>query len=73
MTPPLKKKPQDSALLQIRISRDLRDEFMRQAKSEDDSASRLIRQWIRQYLSQAHKKICLTRDSLNRQSKWGQR
>jgi len=50
MTPPLKKKPQDSALLQVRISRDLRDEFMRQAKSEDDSASRLIRQWIRQYL-----------------------
>ena len=50
MTPPLEKKPQDSALLQVRISRDLRDEFMRQVKSEDDSASRLVRQWIRQYL-----------------------
>ena len=50
MTPPLEKKPQDSALLQVRISRDLRDKFMRQVKSEDDSASRLVRQWIRQYL-----------------------
>ncbi len=50
MTPANKKKPQDSALLQIRISRDLRDEFMRQVKSEDDSASRLVRQWIRGYL-----------------------
>ena len=50
MTTPQNKKPQDSALLQVRISRDLRDEFMRQVKSEDDSASRLVRQWIRQYL-----------------------
>jgi len=50
MTSPQKKKPQNSALLQVRISRDLRDEFMRQAKSEDDSASRLVRQWIRKYL-----------------------
>lgn len=50
MTSPEKKKPQDSALLQVRISRDLRDEFMRQVKSEDDSASRLVRQWIRKYL-----------------------
>ena len=50
MTPPNKKKPQDSALLQVRISRDLRDEFMRQVKEEDDSASRLVRQWIRQYI-----------------------
>lgn len=50
MTPPLEKKLQNSALLQVRISRDLRDEFMRQVKSEDDSASRLVRQWIRQYL-----------------------
>ncbi len=50
MTPPPEKKPQDSALLQVRISRDLRDEFMRQVKSEDDSASRLVRKWIRQYL-----------------------
>ena len=50
MTTSVDKKPQDSALLQVRISRDLRDEFMRQVKSEDDSASRLVRQWIRQYL-----------------------
>ncbi len=50
MTTSLNKKPQDSALLQVRISRDLRDEFMRQVKSEDDSASRLVRQWIRQYV-----------------------
>ena len=50
MTPPNDKKPPDSALLQVRISRDLRDEFMRQVKQEDDSASRLVRQWIRQYI-----------------------
>ncbi|QMU61508.1 MAG: hypothetical protein GKR92_07275 [Gammaproteobacteria bacterium] len=50
MTPPEEKRPQNSALLQVRISRDLRDEFMRQVKDEDDSASRLVRQWIRQYI-----------------------
>lgn len=50
MTPPEDKRPQNSALLQVRISRDLRDEFMRQVKDEDDSASRLVRQWIRQYI-----------------------
>ena len=50
MTPPDIKKPPESALLQVRISRDLRDEFMRQVKEEDDSASRLVRQWIRQYI-----------------------
>lgn len=50
MTPPVEKKPQNSALLQVRISRDLREEFMRQVKDEDDSASRLVRQWIRQYI-----------------------
>ncbi len=50
MTSPQKKKPQESALLQVRISRDLRDEFMRQVKSDDDSASRLVRKWIRKYL-----------------------
>ncbi len=50
MTPPEEKKPQNSALLQVRISRDLRDEFMRQVKDEDDSASRLVRQWIREYV-----------------------
>lgn len=56
MTSPEKKKPQDSALLQVRISRDLRDEFMRQVKSEDDSASRLVRQWIRKYLKTGSQK-----------------
>ncbi len=50
MTSPQEKKPQNSALLQVRISRDLRDEFMRMVKDEDDSASRLVRQWIRQYV-----------------------
>jgi hypothetical protein len=50
MTSPVEKKPQNSALLQVRISRDLREEFMRQVKDEDDSASRLVRQWIRQYI-----------------------
>ncbi len=50
MTSPKEKKPQNSALLQVRISRDLRDEFMRQVKDEDDSASRLVRLWIRQYI-----------------------
>ena len=50
MTQPKDKQTQNSALLQIRISRDLRDEFMRQAKSDDDSASRLVRKWIRKYL-----------------------
>jgi len=28
----------------------LRDEFMRSVKMEDDNASRLVRQWIREYL-----------------------
>ena len=34
----------------MRIPRSLRDEFMRMVKMEDDNASRLIRQWIREYL-----------------------
>jgi len=50
MTRPKDKRIKNSALLQVRISRDLRDEFMRQAKSDDDSASRLVRKWIRKYL-----------------------
>ena len=40
----------DPALLQVRIPRSLRDEFMRMVKMEDDNASRLVRQWIREYL-----------------------
>lgn len=47
------KAPTDSAaLLQIRIPRPLRDEFMRMVKLEDDNASRLVRQWIREYLKE---------------------
>ena len=44
------KHPTDPALLQVRIPRPLRDEFMRTVKMEDDNASRLVRQWIREYL-----------------------
>ncbi|MDW3095313.1 MAG: hypothetical protein R8G33_06560 [Gammaproteobacteria bacterium] len=44
------KLPTDPALLQVRIPRSLRDEFMRSVKMEDDNASRLVRQWIREYL-----------------------
>ncbi len=44
------KHPTDPALLQVRIPRSLRDEFMRSVKMEDDNASRLVRQWIREYL-----------------------
>ena len=40
----------DPALLQVRIPRSLRDEFMRMVKMEDDNASRLVRQWIREYI-----------------------
>jgi hypothetical protein len=42
--------PQDSVLLQIRIPRELRDAFIHRARAQDDSASRLVRQWIRAYL-----------------------
>ena len=65
MTPPEKKKPQDSALLQVRISRDLRDEFMRQVKEEDDSASRLVRQWIRQYIKSSSQENLFNGKSFN--------
>lgn len=44
------KHPTDPALLQVRIPRSMRDEFMRTVKMEDDNASRLVRQWIREYL-----------------------
>lgn len=40
----------DNVLLQVRISRPLREEFMRLVKQEDDNASRLVRQWIREYM-----------------------
>ncbi len=65
MTPTDQKKPQDSALLQVRISRDLRDEFMRQVKEEDDSASRLVRQWIRQYVKTSSEDNLFSGKSIN--------
>ncbi len=65
MTPTDQKKPQDSALLQVRISRDLRDEFMRQVKEEDDSASRLVRQWIRQYVKTSSEENLFSGKSIN--------
>jgi len=65
MTPPDQKKTQDSALLQVRISRDLRDEFMRQVKEEDDSASRLVRQWIRQYVKTSSEENLFSAKSIN--------
>ncbi len=64
MTPPDVKKPSESALLQVRISRDLRDEFMRQVKEEDDSASRLVRQWIRQYIKANSQSNLFKRESV---------
>lgn len=45
-----KKQKEDNALLQVRIPRPLREEFMRLVKQEDDNASRLVRQWIREYM-----------------------
>ena len=39
-----------TVLLQVRISRELRDDFIRTVRSQDDNASRLIRHWIRDYL-----------------------
>lgn len=41
---------EDNVLLQVRISRPMREEFMRLVKQEDDNASRLVRQWIREYM-----------------------
>jgi len=52
-------------LLSVRISRDLRDEFMRQVKEEDDSASRLVRQWIRQYVKTSSEENLFSGKSVN--------
>ncbi len=41
---------QNTVLLQVRLPRELRDEFMRAVKAHDDNASRLVRQWARDYL-----------------------
>ena len=40
----------EPVLLQAKLPRDLRDEFMRAVKDSDDNASRLIRLWVREYL-----------------------
>ena len=39
-----------TVLLQVRIPQELRDNFIRTVRSQDDNASRLIRHWIREYL-----------------------
>ena len=39
-----------TVLLQVRIPRELRDDFIRTVRGQDDNASRLIRHWIRDYL-----------------------
>ena len=45
-----KRKVNELVLLQAKLPRHLRDEFMRAVKDADDSASRLIRLWVREYL-----------------------
>ncbi len=37
-------------LLQAKLPRSLRDQFMKVVKDSDDNASRLIRLWVRDYL-----------------------
>ncbi len=39
-----------TVLLQVRIPRELRDDFIRTVRGQDDNASRIIRHWIREYL-----------------------
>ncbi len=52
------KQPQnDLVLLQAKIPRELRDEFMKVVKDSDDNASRLIRLWVRDYLREAKEKL----------------
>ena len=41
----------ETVLLQVRMPKDLRDAFMRAAKAADDNASRLVRLWIREYVT----------------------
>ena len=45
-----KRKANELVLLQAKLPRHLRDEFMRAVKDADDNASRLIRLWVRDYL-----------------------
>ena len=46
----------DLVLLQAKIPRELRDEFMKAVKDSDDNASRLIRLWVRDYLRKTKEK-----------------
>jgi hypothetical protein len=41
---------EELVLLQAKLPRHLRDEFMQAVKDADDNASRLIRLWVRDYL-----------------------
>ena len=45
-----KKNERSMAFLQIRMPKDLRDDFIKKTKEEDESASHLIRKWIKDYL-----------------------
>ena len=44
------RKAEELVLLQAKLPRYLRDEFMQAVKDADDNASRLIRLWVRDYL-----------------------
>lgn len=45
-----KRKADELVLLQAKLPRHLRDEFMQAVKQSDDNASRLIRLWVRDYI-----------------------
>ncbi len=47
---PKGKQADELVLLQAKLPRRLRDQFMRAVKDSDDNASRLIRLWVRDYL-----------------------
>ena len=52
----VKNRSDELVLLQAKIQRGLRDEFMKAVKKSDDSASRLIRLWVRDYLRVAEER-----------------
>ena len=45
-----KRKADELVLLQAKLPRRLRDQFMQAVKDSDDNASRLIRLWVRDYI-----------------------
>lgn len=47
----------EPVLLQAKLPRDLRDEFMKAVKDSDDNASRLIRLWVREYLKKVKEQV----------------